>query len=128
MALYAAAGISEPMIAREIGICQNTLRKHFADELREGNERELARNLRRLSKAADAGNVAAIKHLDAKLSARSAQKAWAEDDQPERTAKPASKREAQLAAAEAAVAPASSDWGNDLLPDGVVKFPATKKA
>lgn len=59
--------MSEPGIAAELGICQNTLRKHFETELRAGHERELAANLRRLRKAADKGNVTAMKHLDAKF-------------------------------------------------------------
>jgi predicted transcriptional regulator len=67
VALYAAAGLSEPGIAAEIGVCQNTLRKHFAAELQAGREREIAANLRRLRKAADHGNVTAMKHLDAKF-------------------------------------------------------------
>ncbi len=59
--------MSEPAIAAEIGICQNTLRKHFPDEIDAGHQRELAANLRRLRKAADKGNVTAMKHLDAKF-------------------------------------------------------------
>lgn len=99
--MYAAAGLSEPGIAAEIGVCQNTLRKHFAAELQAGREREIAANLRRLRKAADHGNVTAMKHLDAKfdLTPRKAL-------EPRR--RPPGKKE--IAQIEAERAP-DSDWG-----------------
>ena len=67
--LFVACGMSEPRIASVIGIAKNTLRKHFTDELRDGREIEMAANLRRLRKAADKGNVTAMKQLDARFSA-----------------------------------------------------------
>jgi predicted transcriptional regulator len=67
--LLVAAGFSEPSIADVLGICQNTLRKHFPEELRSGRYRKLAENLDRLDRAAAKGNVTAQKYLDARLGA-----------------------------------------------------------
>lgn len=67
--LLVAAGFSEPSIADVLGICQNTLRKHFPDEMRSGRDRKLAENLARLDKAAAGGNVTAQKYLDARIGA-----------------------------------------------------------
>jgi predicted transcriptional regulator len=65
--LLVAAGMSEPSIASVIGICQSTLRKHFAEELLFGHARKQAENLARLEKAARKGNVTAMKYLAGKL-------------------------------------------------------------
>ena len=114
--LLAAGGLSEPGIAREIGICQNTLRKHFAAELTEAHEREMAENLKRLRKAADRGNVTAMKHLDAKLGAVSAAAAWS--GQPTAEPKPEKLGKKQIAEAAALTAGEGSGWGDDLrIPD-----------
>lgn len=67
--LYAAGGMAEPAIAAVIGICQNTLRKHFADDLEIGRAYEVAANLTRLRKAAKKGNVSAMKFLHAHFAA-----------------------------------------------------------
>lgn len=99
--LYVAGGMSEPAIAAEIGICQNTLRKHFPDEIDAGHQRELAANLRRLRKAADKGNVTAMKHLDAKfglIAAKVAVDRRGEPAAPARQAKLGKKEERQAAA------------------------------
>lgn len=109
--LFVAGGLSEPAIAREVGVCQNTLRKHFAVELAEGRERETAANLRRLRNAADAGNVAAMKHLDGKLE-RAAQPPAPKDPQPR--VRPMGKKE--VAERDAIAAGTDSDWGEDLAP------------
>ncbi len=112
VSLYAAGGMSEPAIAAEIGIAQNTLRKHFADELRAGHDREHAANLRRLRKAADAGNVTAMKHLDMKFGFVGAQKAFDRKSERKPRTRPLGKREIAEAAA---AAPASGDW-SEILP------------
>lgn len=67
--IWAAGGIAETSMAKMLGICLETLRTHFATELDEGGDRERARNLERLNRAADKGNVTAMKHLDAKYGA-----------------------------------------------------------
>lgn len=67
--IWAAGGIAEASMAKMLGICRETLRTHFATELEEGGDRERARNLERLNKAADKGNVTAMKHLDVKYGA-----------------------------------------------------------
>lgn len=50
--LYKAGGIPEPAIAAVLGICQNTLRKHFEVELDCGRGVKRAENLKRLEVAA----------------------------------------------------------------------------
>lgn len=67
--LFAANGMSEKGIASAIDVSRNSLRKHFAWELRAGREIEMAANLRRLRKAADEGSIAAMKELDKKFTA-----------------------------------------------------------
>lgn len=132
--LWAAGGIAEEHIAFLLKISRNTLRKRYPRELAQGNAIERARNLERLQEAADKGNVAAIKHLDVRLQAAAAQLAWTADG-PEADegplAAPArkpklSKKEATVAAAQQALAP-TGDWGNDLMPEGVVQFPGAAR-
>lgn len=65
--LMAAAGMSEEAISAVIGVQRQTLRKHFADDLLTGHSKEMAANLKRLKGAANDGNVAAMKALDAKF-------------------------------------------------------------
>ena len=116
--LYVAGGVSEPTIAKLIGCCQNTLRKHFEQELNEGNERELAENLQNMKKAAKAGNVSAMKYLDARFSAVAAQKAMM-GDAPEPAAEEATPRppaigKKEAAEAEAQTAGLGTNWADDL--------------
>jgi hypothetical protein len=70
--IWAAGGIAEASMAKMLGICRDTLRDHFATELEEGGDRERARNLERLDKAAGKGNVTAMKYLDAKYAVTTA--------------------------------------------------------
>lgn len=114
VALYAAGGMSEPAIAREIGICQNTLRKHFADELDQGHQRELAANLRRLRKAADRGNVTAMKHLDAKFGVIAAHKEFDNGAAPTKEPRVPKIGKKEEAAQAALTAGEGSVWGDDL--------------
>ncbi len=64
VALLIAAGMSEPGIAAAVGICQNSLRKHFADELMTGHAVKMAENLQRIERAAERGSVSAMRYLD----------------------------------------------------------------
>lgn len=109
VALYAAGGMSEPGIASELGICQNTLRKHFAADILAGHEREIAANLRRLRKAADDGNVTAMKHLDTKFELVGAKVSFGAE-QP-RAAKPGKK---EVVRQDAMIAGHGNEWGDDL--------------
>lgn len=131
--LWAAGGIAEEQIAYLLRISRNTLRKRYPRELAQGNAIERARNLERLQEAAEKGNVAAIKHLDTKLQAAAAQRAWTGDEPGATQTAPAvngkgklSKKEAVVAAAEQALAP-TGDWGSDLMPEGVVAFPVAAR-
>jgi len=121
--LWAAGGISEVHIAEMLKISRTTLRKRFPRELESGGALERAANLERLKDAAEKGNVAAMKFLDARYAAAQAAAAWKDEpaDQEEKV-DPVGKREAAQLAAEAAVK-APAGWGDDLMPDGVVKFP-----
>jgi len=121
--VWVAGGISHEHIAVMLKISRNTLERRFPNELKHGAAVERAKNLDRLREAADAGNVAAMKFLDARYAAAQAAAAW--KDQPSETeeqAEPIGKREAAQLAAEAAIK-APVGWGDDLMPDGVVKFP-----
>lgn len=111
--LLVAGGIPEPVIAHKIGVCQNTLRRHFPDELVFGRGLKLAENIERLDKAADGGNVTAMKHLDAKFEMVSA-KASFTDPLPAEPTRKLGKKELQRN--EAMVAGDNSDWGSDLKP------------
>lgn len=82
--LLSAAAMSEQEISAAIGISRATLRKHFADELKNGHARKTAENLARLEGAAKAGNVAAMKFLAARLDALSEAK---KPPRPERLGK-----------------------------------------
>ena len=114
VALFMASGMSEPRIAAVLGICQNTLRKHFATELQIGRDREMAANLKRLRKAAAKGNVTAMKHLDAKYGTVSTEHSFAAPEaQPDRPEKLGKKEQAMR---EASTAGQGTTWGQDLEP------------
>ncbi|WP_132254723.1 hypothetical protein [Methylobacterium segetis] len=57
-------GESQVVIARAIGIKDDTLRKHFADELENGHANRRKEVIGLLFREAQAGNVSAIKRLD----------------------------------------------------------------
>lgn len=126
--VWVAGGISHEHIAVMLKISRNTLERRFPNELKHGAAVERAKNLDRLREAAEAGNVAAMKFLDARYAAAQAAAAWkdqpAEKEEQVETAEPVGKREAAQLAAEAAIR-APAGWGDDLMPDGVVKFPTS---
>ena len=107
--LYLAGGISEPVVAHRLGISQNTLRKHFADELEFGRDMKRADNLERLEKAATKGNVSAMKHLDAKFATVSAENSFTAP--APRSSDVGKKEQAQAAAKDAGQ---GTGWGDDL--------------
>jgi len=110
--LAAAAGMSHDKIAKGLGICRDTLLKHFADELETGGAEKMLENLARLEKAAKKGNVAAMKHLDAKFKVGTA----AGEVNPEPKPK-TGKKEEQQTAAEGAASGDAGGWGDDLKPN-----------
>lgn len=67
VSLYKAAGLSEPAIADALKISQNTLRKYFSVDLMSARSVQRAINLKRMTKAANAGNVSAQKFLHAQF-------------------------------------------------------------
>jgi hypothetical protein len=58
-----AGGLSLQETATVLGICQNTLRANFPDELQNGRARKFAEILVRLDRAAARGSVGAMKFL-----------------------------------------------------------------
>jgi hypothetical protein len=97
-----------------------TLRKHCADELKTGNEEELAVNLKRLKKAADAGNVTAMKYLQETLRRHAGQREFTVGDNTtivRSTDKRVGKKEEQRDAAIRAMEGGDDSWGADLSPE-----------
>jgi hypothetical protein len=108
--LYLAGSISEPVVAHRLGISQNTLRKHFAEELEFGRDLKRADNLDRLERAANKGNVSAMKHLDAKFATSAAENSFTAPA-PHASSETGKKQQAQAAAKDAGQ---GTGWGNDL--------------
>lgn len=63
VSLWVMAGISEVAMAARFGISHDTLRRRFAEELRRGREQWQMHVLGLLMKAAESGNVTAMKTL-----------------------------------------------------------------
>jgi hypothetical protein len=63
---WIAGGISEPVIAHRLGIVQNTLRTHYADDLLFGRDMKKADLLDLAYSAAKKGSVAAIRLIGEK--------------------------------------------------------------
>lgn len=98
--LLVATGMSEAGIAAAIGVCRDTLRKYFADELLHGHSRIRRETMQLLRKAAKSGNVAAIKAL-------AAEAAVVPSEAPK--LEPLGKKE--TLAREAQTVPADTEWG-----------------
>lgn len=112
-----SVGESKATIARALQIDEDTLKKHFADELANGLARRRMEVTALLFKSARAGNVAAQKHLDQKVAIASAEAAFGGD----KPAAPAAttttprklgKKEQRTADAEGAGK--GTGWGDDL--------------
>lgn len=95
--------MSEVAIASVLNIDHKTLRKHFAFELQNGRALTVAENLARLKKAAKAGNVTAMKYLDAKLEVT-----------PEKFQKPEPLGKKETLDMEAKTGHVGSEWGDVL--------------
>lgn len=120
--LYKASGLTEPAIAEAIGICQNTLRKYFANELDVARGVERARNLKRLEAAANKGNVTAMKALHVIFDKGEAADLLNDPDydatrqaqREEKVRGRVSKKDLELQ--DALQAGENSEWGDDLAP------------
>lgn len=101
--LAAAGELSQDDIADAIGVSAPSLRKYFRPELVRGLARQKARALSLLAKAAEKGNVSAIKAYMAELDKRGAAAALKERERPApRAAAKGKKEERQEAAASVA--------------------------
>jgi hypothetical protein len=96
-----AGGLSLQETATVLGICQNTLRANFADELQNGRVRRFAEVLLLLDRAARRGSVGAMKFLFTVVSGG--------------TSTVIGKKEFRQRAA-ADVLEGGSEWGDDLHP------------
>lgn len=109
-----SVGESKATIARALQIDEDTLNKHFADELANGLARRRLEVTALLFKSARAGNVAAQKHLDQKVGAAAAETEFVGEKPAAglaRVPKPGKKEQAKEAANTAG---AGTDWGDDL--------------
>ncbi|MER8387297.1 hypothetical protein [Mesorhizobium sp. M0968] len=122
-----ACGDSHDTIARAIGIQDNTLRAHFADELKNGYAKKRREILKLMYDGAKKGNATLIKRLEemtrisgaaADFETRQEQAGAAPQQLSARVAKPG-KKETQRE--EAFTAGTNSEWGEDLAP-----IPGTK--
>lgn len=104
VALLAAAGEGEIQIAHVIGVARETLRKYYGDEIANGRAGIRAQILDELWSAARQGNVAAMKHLDARTSG-----------EPRGSVGYVSKKKLAEEAAKT-VGGEHSEWGDDLRP------------
>lgn len=102
-----AAGMSVERIARRLGTDQETLRKHFAEELEHGADVKLEQLFEWAEKGAKKGNAALIKWLHEKQSAARAaehlkgrESSPAAPDKPAKPEKLGKKEERQRAAEE----------------------------
>lgn len=109
-----AVGESKAGIARALRIDEDTLAKHFADELANGLARRRMEVQEMLFKAARSGNVSAQKHLEQRITAAAAAAEWTgEETKPSKPAR-AEKLGKKGQAAQAAETAGGGDWGNDL--------------
>ena len=102
-----ACGDKKPVIAAALGISVPTLNKHYQAELMQGPARQRRKNVRALFAAAEAGNVAAMKHLDQIMDRAAADQSFVEP--PPKLGK---KEQADI---DAATAGKGSEWGDDLI-------------
>jgi hypothetical protein len=111
-----AAGISEPVIADKLGIAQNTLRLHYADDLAYGRDVTKSDLTKLLHKAAKKLSIPAIKTLFeqiGKAEVKDIGRQLGGQDQPRTPAPPklGKKEQADLRARSAGQ---ETGWGNDL--------------
>lgn len=110
-----ACGDSQETIARGLGIDEETLRKHFGEELKNGYANRRREIVDMLFKGAAAGNATLIKRLEemTRLSGAAADFEGRTEAKAPRAPKPGKK---EIARQDAFTAGADSDWGDDLKP------------
>jgi len=106
---FVSCGMKAVQIARAIGIHEDTLQKHFAEELATGQAKRRGEVIRLLYRSARAGNVSAQKKLE-EMTQRAAAEAAFVEPEPKQPKK--GKKEAATEAA--LMAGQGSDWGDDL--------------
>jgi AraC-like DNA-binding protein len=103
-------GLSEDDTARAIGCSTETLRKHFAENIRTARAKKRAEAIQLLWKSARAGNVAAQKKLE-EMTGRAVAEEAVLGDRPQKAEKRGKKEQA---AANAETAGVGTSWGDDL--------------
>lgn len=120
--LLLGLGWTRARVAAALRITQPTLRKHYFSVLsqdKEARHQLKAAQLMMLYRAADDGNVAAIKELGEEIRRFELAHTQAEiEEGQEKAPKRGKKEEAQLAAESAG---SGTGWGDDLLPEGPTK-------
>jgi hypothetical protein len=106
----AACGMGERDVAAAMGIDRMTLRKYHTPELDDGRAIVLADLLDMIWKAADRGNLSAIRHLELRV----------HGDTP---LPPYQSKKAEQAKAAEQVFAGNSEWGDDLAPIAVTPQP-----
>jgi hypothetical protein len=111
-----ACGDSQETIARALGIEDDTLRKHFQNELKTGYAKRRREVVDMLFKAAKSQNVSAIKRLEemTRLQGAAADFDKSTEDAPKPRGPKPGKKEVQRE--EALNAGVNSEWGDDLAP------------
>lgn len=107
-----SVGDSHDTIARALGIDDDTLRKHFPEELLNGAAKKRRQAVDMVFKGAKGGNASLIKRLEEMTRASSAD--VGDDEQSRPKAQKLGKKEAQRQ--EAIGAGAGTEWGDDLAP------------
>jgi hypothetical protein len=117
---YTACGMSHDGIAKALGISDETLRKHFAEELSSGKAKRRAEVVDILFAAARKGNVAAAKTLEQMTGKSLALAEFMGHDKPASRPVEKSRRlgKKEQAAQDALEAGVGTEWGTDLLPRG----------
>lgn len=109
-----ADGWSNLRIARRLGVADDTLDKYFAEDLKEGADREREFALGLLRKVARTGNVSAIKEYIKIVGAGGAVEDFL--DQPDRRERVVPKGRKEVALEDAINADPDGSWGDDLAP------------
>ena len=112
--LLKAVGTPETAIAASLGIDVGTLGKHFVQELTFGRARKQREVLSMLFSSAKKGNVAAQRHLEARMGMAGAQASFDEDSDDKPAAREVRLGKKEQQAVEAAKAGVGTEWGEDL--------------
>jgi ribosomal protein L17 len=112
--LLKAVGTTDAAIAASIGISTETLTKHFGVELTFGRVRKQREVLSMLFASAKKGNVAAQRHLEARMGVAGAQASFDEDADEKPVAREVRLGKKEQQAVEAAKAGVGTEWGEDL--------------